>query len=258
MVQLVIDTKKIEAQEGTTVLEAARQAGITIPTLCYMKALRPNQACRLCVVEAKGPAFAATVTTSCDLMVAEGMEIVTNSPKIKQMRATVAELLLASMPGNTAVQEVASQLGVTGSRYAVPKGDNCVLCGICIQACSMKIGEAALSFGTSSRCTPKVAEFVSLDSDRCVGCGTCANVCPVGAITVNDHDGQRDLTLYGQTVATHELVACQSCGAQFTTRKAFAHVTDRLKKDNLAIDSVYCPICAREKNPAPLFEQAAL
>lgn len=251
MIQLIINDTQVAVETGTTVLEAARANGIHIPTLCYLKAIRPNQACRLCVVEAEGPKTAKAVFSSCDLIAADGLVVHTDSPRILQLRRTILELLLASMPDNQAVLSLAEQHGITARRFSASKSDSCMLCGICIQACREKIGGSALSFAVSEAGTPRVAEFVRLDQRRCVGCGTCANLCPVGAIQVEDKGGVRELSLYGVVVNTLELVACAGCGAHFTTAGVVDLLKARLAKDGLEINAGYCPNCARAKNPAP-------
>jgi predicted molibdopterin-dependent oxidoreductase YjgC len=253
MVNFVIDGKKLTAAEGTTALEAARQAGIAIPTLCYVKALRPNKACRLCIVEVQAPGLEKMVAASCDLLVAEGMEIITNSQKINAMRENIAAMLLAGLPDNQEIKALAASLGVFATPFTVARHDACALCGICIQACQQRIGVSALSYAAKGG---KSVDVVVLDADRCVGCGTCANVCPAGTITVREQKGKRELSLYGQVAATLDMTNCQACGAPFATEKVITMLKDRLKKDALTMDAVYCPACARENNPAPRFEQA--
>jgi len=252
MIQLIINDTQVSVDPGTTVLEAARQNGMTIPTLCYLKAMRPNQACRLCVVEVEGPNVASTVFSSCDLIASDGLVVRTHSSRILKIRRTILELLLASMPDNKAVQALAEEYSITTKRFNVEKSDDCMLCGICIQACREKIGVSALSFATSVAETAKVAEFVRLDKERCVGCGTCANLCPVGVIQVEDKGSERALSLYGIVVNTLELIPCDNCGAYFTTGGVVDLLKARLAKDGLDVDAGNCPNCAREKNPAPL------
>ena len=251
MIQLIINDMPVAVEAGTTVLEAARQHGVAIPTLCYLKAMRPNQACRLCVVEVKGPALPEGVFSSCDLQAADGLVVQTDTPRLAAIRRTIFEMLLASMPENPAIRAAAGHFGVAGSRFALAKPDNCLLCGICIQACREKIGASALSFAALAEETPKVAETVRLDGDRCVGCGTCANLCPVGAIRVEDKGAVRELSLYGTVCNSLDLVPCAVCGEYFTTGRVVELLKDRLAQDGLDMHAGFCPKCARESNPPP-------
>lgn len=254
MVKFVIDDHSVEAREGQTVLEVARGAGIDIPTLCHVKALKPNKACRLCVVEVQSPSLPPTVLTSCDLPVGEGLVVRTDTPQIKKLRQTLMELLLSSMPGNEYIQTLAHSLGVTETRFSLTAGDSCVLCRICVQACREYLGVSALSFAVAEPAGRKVAEFVRLDSSRCVGCGTCANVCPVGVVGVEDQGATREISFYGEVVNSLELETCTGCGAHYTTKKVVAFLQSRLEKDHLGIQATLCPVCAREKNPVPVVQ----
>ena len=253
MVNIIIDGKKLAAAEGTTVLAAAREAGVAIPTLCSLQALRPIRACRLCIVEVQAPGLTKMVAASCDLLVAEGMEIVTNSQEITKMRADIAALLLAGLPDNEAIKALAASLGIFATPFTVARPDDCALCGICIQACQQKIGVSALSFAAKDG---KSVDVVILDADRCVGCGTCANICPAGTIAVRDQNGKRELLLYGKLVNTLDLAFCQECAAFIATRKVINLLQNRLKEHELTMNAAYCPVCARENNPAPRYERA--
>lgn len=123
MVNLTIDGKQIQAPAGSSVLEAARSAGIYIPTLCYHPDLRPEGACRLCMVEASG---ARTLVASCVYPVSEGMVVKTNTSKVREARKTVLELLLTNHPkdclccqknGDCELQKIAADLGVRKLRF---------------------------------------------------------------------------------------------------------------------------------------------
>ena len=123
MVTLTIDGKTATAQEGTTILEAARANGINIPSLCYLKNINQIAACRICVVEIKG---ISRLMPACDNQVAEGMEIYTNSPRVRQARKTNLQLILSQhdcrcaiciRSGNCTLQKLANDMNLLGTPY---------------------------------------------------------------------------------------------------------------------------------------------
>ena len=123
MVTLTIDGKTVTAQEGTTILEAARANGINIPSLCYLKNINQIAACRICVVEIKG---ISRLMPACDNQVAEGMEIYTNSPRVRQARKTNLQLILSQhdcrcatciRSGKWSLQKLANDMNLLGTPY---------------------------------------------------------------------------------------------------------------------------------------------
>ena len=124
MINLTIDNVPVSVPEGTTVLEAARNAGIKIPTLCYLKDINEIGACRMCVVEVKG---ARSLMASCVYPVAEGMEVFTNTPKVRHSRQLTLELILSNhrmdcltcaRNAHCELRQLASDLGIDAVRYA--------------------------------------------------------------------------------------------------------------------------------------------
>lgn len=209
MVNLTIDGKQIQAPEGSSVLEAARAAGVYIPTLCYHPDLRPEGACRLCMVEASG---ARTLVASCVYPVAEGMVVKTNTNKIREARKTVVELLLTNHPkdclccqksGDCELQKIAADLGVRKLRFEggeskahtidcsnpslVRDQEKCILCGRCIRVCRDVQGMSVYSFaGRGFNTIVSTAFEHDLSGAECSYCGQCASVCPTGAIVERD------------------------------------------------------------------------
>lgn len=204
-ITLTIDGREVQAAKGMTVLEAARAAGIKIPTLCYHPELRPEGACRLCVVEVKG---AKSLVASCVMPASNGMEVYTNTPFVREARRTALELLLANHPfecltcdrnGNCELQTLAYELGVREVRYQgekrnVPKDtsspalvrdpNKCILCGRCVRMCGEVQGVSALGYvgrGWDTLILPLFNR--DLAEVACVACGQCSTVCPTGAIT---------------------------------------------------------------------------
>ncbi len=195
--------------KNATILEAARSAGIHIPTLCYHSELAPEGACRLCVVEATG---ARTLVASCVYPVAEGMVVKTNTDKVRAARRMVVELLLANHPkdclacqksGDCELQNIAADLGLRkirfegGARKAhtidasnpclVRDQEKCILCGRCIRVCRDVQGMSVYSFAERGFDTIVSTAFEQdLGKVECSYCGQCASVCPTGAIVEKD------------------------------------------------------------------------
>lgn len=209
MITLTINGQTVQAPKNATILEAARSAGIHIPTLCYHSELAPEGACRLCVVEATG---ARTLVASCVYPVAEGMIVKTNTDKVRAARRMVVELLLANHPkdclacqksGDCELQNIAADLGLRkirfegGARKAhtidasnpclVRDQEKCILCGRCIRVCRDVQGMSVYSFAERGFDTIVSTAFEQdLGKVECSYCGQCASVCPTGAIVEKD------------------------------------------------------------------------
>jgi len=205
MVNIEINEQKIAVQEGTTILQAAKELNIHIPHLCYIKKLKPTSACRLCVVEVTG---ARNLVASCSYPVSEGMKVQTDSERVLKARRMIIDLLLSDHPtdcltceknGKCKLQNYAFQLGVPASRftgekhtYPVDKSNpfferdynKCILCGRCVSACQdVQISEAIDYINRGFKSKIGVPYDRGLQDSTCVFCGQCVNVCPVGALT---------------------------------------------------------------------------
>ncbi|MFO8010592.1 MAG: 2Fe-2S iron-sulfur cluster-binding protein [Dehalococcoidia bacterium] len=176
MVELTIDGIKIRATEGTTVLEAARDMGIIIPTLCYDPGLTPYGACRVCIVEVvKGEK--SSLEASCTLPVEEGQVIHTNSERVQKSRRVIIELLLSTCPNSKTLQDMAANFGVNKVRFKL-KNRDCILCGLCVRYCKEQMQSGGLGFagrGTQRR----VATAFDVMPEECRNCGGCEWICPV-------------------------------------------------------------------------------
>nr|NIP14477.1 2Fe-2S iron-sulfur cluster binding domain-containing protein [Pseudomonadales bacterium]NIX07766.1 2Fe-2S iron-sulfur cluster binding domain-containing protein [Pseudomonadales bacterium] len=144
MIRVTIDGQPVEVEEGTTVLEAAQQLGIQIPTLCHHPALEPYGACRVCTVEITYDGRSRLVT-SCNYPIRWEIEVETASEKVLKGRRLLAELLLARCPNVLEAQELADSLEVTEVRFE-PHDELCTLCGLCVRVCKELIGQSAISF----------------------------------------------------------------------------------------------------------------
>lgn len=208
LVNITIDGQQLKVPKTSTVLEAARAAGIHIPTLCYHPELRPEGNCRVCMVEVEG---ARSLVASCVYPVNDGMVVRTNTAAVREARKMVVELLLANHPQdclscqrnlNCELQTMAGNLGIRtvrfeGEKKSYPLDNNnpslvrdqnkCILCGRCIRACSERQGVHVYSFANRGFKTTVVPAFnLGLDKVACTYCGQCASVCPTGAIVVKD------------------------------------------------------------------------
>ncbi len=205
MVNLKIDGKDVSVAEGTKVIEAARMANITVPSLCYLKGINEIGSCRVCVVEVKGM---RTLQASCVLPVSEGMEVFTNTAKVRASRKTSMELILSDHDRqcltcvrnqNCELQTLSEELGIGEIRYEgeqilrakdlssasiVRDQNKCILCRRCVAVCQnvQKVGVIeATNRGFNTTIEP--AFEMNIADVACINCGQCVVSCPVGALS---------------------------------------------------------------------------
>ena len=210
MVNLTINGQAVAVPQGTTILEAAATAGISIPHLCYLKGINEIAACRVCCVEVEGE---HAMVTACNNPVREGMVVHTNSPRARSTRRVNVELILSQhdckcatcvRSGNCRLQTIANDLGILSVPYEtqLPTGQRaawtttfplyrdaqkCIKCMRCIQICdkvqSLNIWDLA---GTGGRTTIDVSHNRVIKDSECALCGQCITHCPVGALRERD------------------------------------------------------------------------
>lgn len=203
---LTIDEKHLSAEENETILEAATDAGIKIPTLCRLEGLSDVGACRLCLVEVTG---SSKLLPACVTKVAEGMEVRTDTERLHKYRLMILELLFAERNhvcsvcvanGHCDLQDLAQKLGMTHVRfqYLYPKvsvdasherfiidHNRCILCTRCVRVCDEIEGAHTwdvMGRGTNSRVITDLNEPWG-NSETCTSCGKCVHVCPTGALS---------------------------------------------------------------------------
>lgn len=209
MVNLKINGQAVSVPEGYTVLEAAREVGIDIPTLCYLKDYSETGSCRMCVVEIVG---ARALQAACVYPVAEGIEVLTHSPKVKAARKSTLELLLSNHDRkcltcirnkHCELQTLSEELGVDDIRYEgeiikreiddlstslVRDNNKCVLCRRCVNVCKNVQTVGAIEATERGFKTQIACAFnMSLADSNCVNCGQCIVACPVGALKEKDN-----------------------------------------------------------------------
>lgn len=180
---LFIDDAPVQAEEGLTLLQAAKKAGIHIPTLCYHEKLMPYGACRLCLVEIEKRGR-TRIVASCAYPAEEGLKVFSESPKVKEIRKLLVELYLAMFPYNNEIKSLAKKYGLRGTRFK-KENNYCILCGLCVRYCAEVKGEHAVGFvgrGINKKVTfiPDSAYF-----KHCVNCMKCMDICPTGVFPSN-------------------------------------------------------------------------
>jgi bidirectional [NiFe] hydrogenase diaphorase subunit len=174
-VRLQIDGKEVRATEGKTVLEAAREAGISIPTLCLHDALEPYGGCRLCIVEVEVRGWSRLVV-SCVYPVAPDLIVRTRTEKIDRIRKTLLELLLAHAPDSPPLQEMAAEYGADRGRFE-KEASFCIHCGLCVRYCAEVKKKHAVGF--IDRGIRKEISFLpEIAAKECHRCMECFPLCP--------------------------------------------------------------------------------
>lgn len=240
-----IDGRKTRVRKGTTVLQAAQQLGIHIPTLCYHEALSTYASCRICIVEMsieKRGKRSTWIDASCVYPVQDGLVVKTDSPKVQKERKLIIELLLSRAPDSPLLNSLAEQYGASKGRFgAIDRGEsNCILCGLCVRVCNELIRSDGI--GTAFRgIHKKVVTPFKVAQDVCVGCTACAYMCPTGAIRVIEDQESVRLENWEAEI---ELVRCRECGNSVGPRAYL----EKLKEQIDLKDEIYelCSDCRRK------------
>lgn len=240
MVNLTIDGKAVAVPEGTTVLQAAETAGISVPTLCAHPSIKPFGGCRLCLVEVEG---ARTLQPSCTLPVMENMVVHTSTPKVKAARKFVLTLIFSDRNhfcpycqvtgGDCELQNAALNEGMShwpfqpnwlnynvdaSHPYFVLDQNRCILCQRCVRACGQLVGNFTLGIEERGSNSMLVADDgVPLGESSCVSCGTCVSICPTGAL-IERRSAYQGLEKHLDETKTVCVGCSVGCGATVYTR----------------------------------------
>jgi heterodisulfide reductase subunit A len=186
-VRLKINGIETEAQDRAPLLNVAKAMGIKIPTLCHHPIIEPYGVCRVCTVEVK-IRNRVRMVTACNYPVTNGIEVFTDSERVRRDRKVILEWMLARCGNVPILNDLAKEYGITEPRFG--RGDDdCILCGLCVRVCSEVVGANVLGFfhrGT----TREVSTVYGETSDKCINCGACAYVCPTNCIKIEDEAKQ--------------------------------------------------------------------
>jgi predicted molibdopterin-dependent oxidoreductase YjgC len=230
LVKLTVDGQPVEVAPGTTVLHAIAQTGTSTPTLCYDPVMRPVNVCRVCVVELKG---ARALVPACSRLAEDGMEVLTDSPRVRQARRVVLELLQSSVDTSTApdLLRFAEQYDARPERFEggarteqpVRADDNelyvrdygkCILCYRCVEACGEE-AQFTFAIGVAGRGFEAHIDTgfdVPLAESPCVYCGNCVAVCPTGALVGRTEWDLRQRDEWKPAEQAQQDTICPYCG----------------------------------------------
>lgn len=209
---VVIDGKECTCKHGEYLWDMAARNGIAIPALCRSSAFDEHRAsCRICIVEVEAHGR-RKVVTSCVYPIEQDCNVSTRSERILEERAVISALLAARAPESAQMAQMAHDMGGDAGfeRLLHVKGESCILCGLCVQACE-SLGTGAISTvlrGTQKQVNTPYGE----PSASCIGCLSCANVCPTGAIAFSETEEVR--TIWERDF---DLVHCSACGEAMGT-----------------------------------------
>jgi NADH dehydrogenase/NADH:ubiquinone oxidoreductase subunit G len=247
---VTIDGHKVRVRKDATVLDAARKAGIWIPTLCYHPAIvGPDASCRLCMVELDRGEWRQMIT-ACNYPVRGDIVVYVSSEAARKARHGVMELLLARAPESRELKQLAQRMGVKGTRYpnVTESQRNCILCGLCVRVCEDMIGKSAIGFAGRGVDRTVAAPFRQ-PSEDCA----CAVVCPVGTIKVRLHEDEQEVEI-SPFKSRAKLIACRQCGAPVVSELVVMQTLERAKLDSeeLRERMRLCPKCRKSKTTAAL------
>ncbi|RLI27950.1 hypothetical protein DRO58_03205 [Candidatus Bathyarchaeota archaeon] len=203
-ITLKVDGREVKGREGDSILDICKANGIHVPTLCHIEGLSAYGACRLCLVE---DVKTKKLIPACAISAANGMEILTNSERLRRYRRMIVELLLSERnhfcffcekSGDCELQSLAYEFGIDHVRftssfnpfpidsthdYIVIDNNRCILCGRCLRVCSEIVGNDTIDFVRRGwETTINDPKIIALKESNCISCGACVEVCPTGAI----------------------------------------------------------------------------
>jgi len=240
MIEIVINGKRIKVKKDTTILQAAKELSIEIPTLCYSEAMSPLGACRLCIVEMvrKGR---TKIVTACNFPVEDEIEVKTDTERILRNRRMIMRLLLARCPSVESLKRLGAQMGLEEEARFKKDDEDCILCGHCVKVCEEVMEVGAIDFANRG-VDEKIDTPFQKNSEVCIGCGACVSVCPTGTIRFRDIGSKRSLDPLNTTLTLKE---CRACGRPFSATPHIDMLKSKLKLEEKVFNT--CPDCKKKE-----------
>ncbi len=244
MTTLTINGSKVTVGSDVNILDAAREAGVHVPTLCQFDGLEPWGGCRLCVVDIWQEGWDEDwykMVTACNHPVKEGLRVFTNSDRVLETRKVVLDLLLARCPETPLIRSLAAEHGIEETSYVPnPEPTDCILCGLCTRVCD-HIGVSAIS-SINRGWGREIAPPFEQPPPDCIGCLACAEICPTDFIPYEDGNVVR--TIWGRRFdmlrdpATGDGLVTKAQAAHFAARSglpiSYFESSDRSKRLRMA------------------------
>lgn len=240
MIDITIDGKRLKVKKDTTILQAAKELGIEIPTLCYSEAMTPLGACRLCIVEITRRGR-TKIVTACNFPIEDEIEVKTSTERILRDRKIIMRLLLARCPNVESLKRLGAQMGLEEETRFKKDDEDCILCGHCVKVCEEVMEVGAIDF-VNRGVDEKIDTPFQRNSELCIGCGACVSVCPTGVIRFKDIEGKRNVDPLHTTIALKE---CVSCGKPFSAAPHIDMLKSKIKLDEKVFDT--CPDCKKKE-----------
>lgn len=234
VVNITVNGHRLEVEDDSYVLAAVQSLGIDVPTLCHSPFMAPYGSCQICVVEARDGNGWSKIVTACNYPVWEGLEIYTETVRVKSTRRVHLEMLMSRCAPVPVLTRLAKEFGIESPRWGT--GDNnCILCGLCVRVCDEIVGAKALVFVNRGIDREVSTPFHSV-SEACILCGACAKLCPTGHIKMED--------LEGRAVSHRELNPGPNAAISLPSRRAVPNVPRIDAEHCLHFKTGGCTICA--------------
>ena len=242
MIKIKINGKVVKAKKKELALVVAKREGFEIPNLCYHPALKPDGACRLCLVEVKSNRAGKPnkIVTSCTLEVTDGMEILLDTPEVMENRKNVLEMLRARVPDSPYLYDLGKAHGLEIVDIK-EQDEQCILCGLCARICNEVVGAKALTCegrGVDTYFRPPFGEA----PETCVACTSCAFVCPVNCIPVKKTEDH--INIWEKDFPR---LKCRSCGEPLELVQEHLDLIKNRVDFIVEEEFLTCEKCSREK-----------